>query len=91
VHERFTSLMSLHLDGVATPEEQLELDHHLRACPSCAAMWEEWQAIDRLLSTSPSVIPSCDLAVGLPQKLHSYEFRRPGWGRLTLDFLWGIY
>jgi hypothetical protein len=71
VHARYTFLMSLHLDGVASPEEQLELGRHLDACLACAAMWKQWQAVDRLLSTSPSVAPSRDFAEGLPQKLHS--------------------
>jgi anti-sigma factor RsiW len=87
VHERHTSLMSLQLDGVATPKEQLELTRHLDACPACAATWEQWQAIDRLLSTSPSVAPSLDLAQGLPLALHQRERSRPGWGWLTLGLL----
>ena len=87
MHERYTSLMSLHLDGVATPQEQVALARHLDACPACSAMWEQWQAIDRLMSTSPGVAPSRDLAAGLPQKLHQYELNRPGLCWLTLGLL----
>lgn len=87
MHERYTSLMSLHLDGVATPEEQLEIVRHLDACPACAAMWEQWQAVDRLLSTSPSVAPSLDFSEELSQKLRQHELDRPGQGWLTLGLL----
>lgn len=79
MHERYTSLMSLHLDEVAMPEQQLELARHLETCPACSAMWEQWQAIDRLLSTSPGMAPSRDLAEGWEQRLHEHELNRLGW------------
>ena len=83
MHERYTSLMSLHLDEVAMPEQQLELARHLETCPACSAMWEQWQAIDRLLSTSPGMAPSRDLAEGWEQKLQEHELNRLGWGWLA--------
>ncbi len=87
MHEPYTSLMSLSLDRVASPEEQLELERHLEACPTCAATWERWQAMDRLLSTSPSVNPSRNLAEGIPQMLHEKGLDRSHWGWLTLGLV----
>lgn len=69
MHERFTPLMSLHLDAVATPTEQLELARHLRTCPVCNATWEEWQSIDRWLAITPAVAPSCDLVTEVSLRL----------------------
>jgi predicted anti-sigma-YlaC factor YlaD len=63
VHQRYTALMSLQLDGVASQSEQLELGRHLAECPECAAIWEQWQALDRLLLAAPSAIPSSGLVL----------------------------
>ena len=63
MHQRFTTLMSLQLDGVASQSEQLELGRHLAECPECAAIWEQWQGLDRLLSAAPSAIPSSSLVL----------------------------
>jgi anti-sigma factor RsiW len=62
VHTRITALMSLTLDGVATPDEQREMQEHLDDCPECAATWVQWQALHDLLSTTPSATLSHDLA-----------------------------
>jgi predicted anti-sigma-YlaC factor YlaD len=80
VHERFTALMSLQLDGMTSPVEQLELRQHLAECPECAAMWEQWQVFHLLLSTTPSAAPSRNLVVDLSQKADTEAPRwcRPG-------------
>jgi hypothetical protein len=77
VHERFTSLMSLDLDGVATPAEQMELARHLNEGLACALIWEQWKAIDRLLSKMPCVAPKRDLTVGSLDKPCQSAPRKP--------------
>jgi anti-sigma factor RsiW len=64
VHERFTKLMSLCLDGEATSSEQLELQRHLTECPECSRTWVRWHALHKLLLATPSATPRRDLIVG---------------------------
>jgi anti-sigma factor RsiW len=90
VHERFTLLMSLVLDGMATSQEQEELDRHLGLCSSCAAAWQDWQAVDRALSNAPTVVPTQRLAEAIEQKLSSNRRRRgmSDWLPVGLGMLW---
>jgi predicted anti-sigma-YlaC factor YlaD len=83
-HERYASLMSVCLDGAATREEWLELAGHLDSCSACAAIWERWQEVDRLLSTTPSVAPSRSLAEGVSERLSQSSSRESQWGWLTV-------
>jgi hypothetical protein len=69
VHERITLLMSLALDTMATPAEQLDQARHLIACPACAATWEELQSVDRWLAMTPPVAPARDLVAGVSRML----------------------
>jgi anti-sigma factor RsiW len=78
VHERFTALMSLQLDGVTSPSEQLELRQHLAECPECAATWEQWQVFHLLLSAAPPAALSRNLLVDSSQKA---ETKSPHWFR----------
>jgi predicted anti-sigma-YlaC factor YlaD len=87
VHERFTSLMSLVLDGAATPIERQELDEHLDVCSICAATWHQWQAVDRILSTVATVAPSHSLAGAVLQNLPARELNQSTSGWLTLGLL----
>lgn len=93
MHDRVTILMSLVLDGVATPAEKLRLDEHLATCPSCAAIWKQWQSVDELLSTAPEKVPSHNLTEEILAQLG--ERRRQSqflqWlplGLLVLCVLW---
>jgi len=80
-HERYASLMSVCLDGVATREEWLELTGHLDACSACAGIWERWQEVDRLLSTTPPAVPSRSLVQGVSERLNQSPSpgSRRGW------------
>jgi hypothetical protein len=69
VHERFTSLMSLALDGVATSREMEALHRHLAVCSACVEVWQHWQAVDQVLSTAPIAVPSCSLAARIMRRL----------------------
>jgi anti-sigma factor RsiW len=53
MHEKYTFLMSLHLDGETTAEERLALHEHLQHCPGCAILWRDWVDTDRLMRTQP--------------------------------------
>jgi anti-sigma factor RsiW len=66
VHGRYTALMSLQLDGEASPSEQLELWQHLAECSECTAIWAQWQALDELLSGTPAALPPRELTVSSP-------------------------
>jgi hypothetical protein len=92
VHERFTMLMSLCLDGVATRAERLELAQHVLVCPACATAWEQWKTIDQLLAMAPCAVPPRNLAVGVSLRLHQQASpnRKPAWlrvGALALGIL----
>jgi predicted anti-sigma-YlaC factor YlaD len=69
-------LMSLSLDGQATPAEEARLREHLGACIACAAIWEDWKTADRLLSSAPCAAPSSSLLASLAVRIEEYEARR---------------
>ena len=76
MHEDMTLLMSLALDGEATPAEDARLQAHLAICPACATTWEDWRAADRLFAKAPSVAPSPDFLAGLAVRLEMVDARR---------------
>jgi predicted anti-sigma-YlaC factor YlaD len=76
MHEEITMLMSLALDGQATPKEEARLREHLGACSACAAIWEDWKTADRLLSSAPCAAPSSNLLASLSVRIEEYEARR---------------
>ena len=57
---------------------------HLDSCSACAAIWERWQEVDRLLSTTPAVAPSRSLAEGVSERLSQSASRESRWGWLTV-------
>ncbi len=54
--------MSLKLDGRLLAEEQSLFEAHLRECPACARVWQQWQEIDSLFAGAPMARPPVDLA-----------------------------
>ena len=83
-HERYTSLVSTCLDGAASPEQCLELLTHLESCPACAAMWEKWQDVDLLLSTTPLAVPPRSLVEVVAERISQGAPRESRWGWLTV-------
>jgi anti-sigma factor RsiW len=73
VHERYTSLMSLVLDGVASSREQQELCQHLDVCSACVETWHRWQAVDRMLLRAAVAEPSRSMADQIAQRFHQYR------------------
>lgn len=84
-HERYASLMSVCLDGTATRQDWLELVGHLGSCSACAAVWDGWQEVDRLLSTTPPAVPSRSLVEGVSERLGQGGYRESRWGWLTVS------
>jgi predicted anti-sigma-YlaC factor YlaD len=62
-HTQVTELMSLLLDGEATPGQEETLRTHLRECPDCGALWAAWQALDAGFKAEPMVAPPPGLAL----------------------------
>ncbi len=58
----YTVLMSLVLDGEASPEQREQLQAHLRSCRSCAATWQRWQELDGRFAQAPAVALPRDFA-----------------------------
>jgi len=76
MHGDYTLLMSLALDGEATPAEESRLQEHLRTCTACAAIWDRWQILDRRLATAPLVAPPADLVAKVMAQVDERELRR---------------
>jgi anti-sigma factor RsiW len=93
MHDEYTMLMSLSLDGEATPDEQARLRAHLSACDVCAVTWEKWRAADRLLSAAPVAQAPADLLAGFSARLAVYEAKRRqarALGAAGFIFLWAV-
>jgi anti-sigma factor RsiW len=76
MHNDYTLLMSMMLDGEATAAEESAVREHLRMCGSCAAIWERWQAVDRRLAAAPLLAPAADLTDRVMARVQAQELRR---------------
>ena len=76
MHEPFTVLMSLVLDGEATPAEEARLREHLKVCRTCMAVWQQWQALDQHLTAAPVLRPPRDFMTGVTARLEDRRQRR---------------
>jgi hypothetical protein len=59
-HDDYLAFMMDALDGELTDSNQLELESHLRACPTCTREWYTLQAIDTLFRQAPILSPAAD-------------------------------
>jgi len=57
MHEAYTKLMSLILDGEGTPIREARLWKHLARCRMCRGTWENWQGVHRLMEPAPCALP----------------------------------
>lgn len=55
--ERYELLISLAVDGEATPEERARLKRHLESCPDCRAYYADIQRIHRAFIREDAVVP----------------------------------
>lgn len=57
-HEEIFTLMMEALDDEIEESGQLEMQTHLRSCPSCSQEWEAIQAIHQLFLETPALSPA---------------------------------
>lgn len=76
MHREYTQLMSLVLDGEATPAEAQRLREHLDACGACSETWRQWRAIDRRFAATPALAAPVGLAERVIAGLETVELRR---------------
>jgi len=76
MHADYTMLMSVVLDGEATPDEMQRLREHLRACAACAGVWERWQAVDRRLDAAPLVSPALTFTENVMARIEAQSLKR---------------
>jgi anti-sigma factor RsiW len=75
-HAQYTGLMSLALDREITPSQDEILQAHLMTCPTCAALWAEWQAVDAEFEAAPMLTPPPGLALGVAARIEERGRRR---------------
>lgn len=56
-------ILNAWIDGVATPEEQAIIDHHLTSCATCQRRLDELQGVKAMLSGLPEVAPPRSFAL----------------------------
>jgi len=61
-HEETYLLMMDALDGELAEAQNVELEAHLRACPSCLQEWQALLAVHTLLQQTPALSPAVDFA-----------------------------
>ncbi|PIE81780.1 MAG: hypothetical protein CSA11_02600 [Chloroflexi bacterium] len=61
-HEETYAMMMDALDGELSAKQKVELDTHLRACPSCRQEWQAVLAVHNLLQQTPAMAPAADFA-----------------------------
>jgi anti-sigma factor RsiW len=76
MHHDYSERMSLALDGMLSPEETLDLDRHLQACPACQSSWNKWQRIAHVLTVEPFAGPPQGFALRLDHALQHDEQRQ---------------
>ena len=58
VQEEFTWMMSLALDGLLDEVERAQFEEYQTQYPALAALWGEWQGLDRKLGLMPHAAPA---------------------------------
>ena len=90
MHEAYTELMSLVLDGEATLQQVTALHAHTSVCSACAMTWGQWQALDTQLHAAPLVTPAPGLTNRVLARLEERRHRRfrPAWLGAGLLVIW---
>jgi len=68
--------MSLHLDGLLSPERTERLQLHLSHCTTCARQWQAMCWASQLLLAEPAAMPAPDLAAAVVRVIAQREVRR---------------
>lgn len=72
--ELYYSLLSGHIDGVNTEEEEAKLQEHLAVCPACRTLLQELEQTDALLAQTPA--PPADLTARIMKQIPKKRRRR---------------
>ena len=79
-----TEMISAYLDGAAGPEEHARVEEHLRTCPRCREMVEDFRALAATAAREePPPVPA-DLAARIRRQVEdargrTIPSRRPAW------------
>jgi predicted anti-sigma-YlaC factor YlaD len=76
MHSDYTMLMSVALDGEATPDELERLREHVRTCAGCAGIWERWQVVDRRFDAAPPMTPAFNFADAVIARIEARSLKR---------------
>lgn len=79
IQEEFGLLMSMALDELLDSSEQAEFDFYLATYPTLAREWQDWQAMDMQLKSTPAVEPPADFLFNFEMRLVQLERRRKLW------------
>lgn len=92
-HLRYRRLLSLHLYGELTPDQDRLLQLHLESCPECRTELEKLNAMHALLDTEQSSEPEENLLAEVRQELRSSlratRAKRSIWESLRSVFTFG--
>jgi anti-sigma factor RsiW len=75
-HDPYLLMISMSFDEMLSPEEQDDLNKHMRTCAHCAEMWSRMNAFDRLMSSQPMIGPSASFAMNVMRRVETYQVRR---------------
>jgi hypothetical protein len=75
-HDPYLLMISMSFDEMLSPEEQEDLNLHMRSCAHCAEMWSRMNAFDRLLSSQIEVGPSVNFVANMMRRVETYQVRR---------------
>ncbi len=73
---KWDALMSLHLDGLLSPEQQQQLQAHLAGCQACREQWAALSWLSVRLEAEPPVAPAPDFGARVTARLEQRETRR---------------
>lgn len=74
-HNEIYTMMMGALDGELSANGHVELESHLRACPSCAREWQALMAIDMLFRQTPALSPAAGFAQRTLARLPNRRYR----------------
>ncbi|MCK5572951.1 MAG: zf-HC2 domain-containing protein, partial [Bacteroidetes bacterium] len=92
-HLQYRRLLSLHLYGELTPDQERSLQLHLESCPECRTELGKLKAMHALLDTAQSSKPEENLLAEVRQELRSSlrkaRAKRTMWESLQSVFTFG--
>lgn len=65
----FRREVSRYVDGYLMPDEQGNFENHLKACPSCQLVTEDFQELNNLIDAADVDIPPVDLTQGIMNRI----------------------